>query len=744
MKQFLTLSKIRIMRFFFSLVFTLSVLGIRTQNTLSGELKAYMYHVVKKSPILDSNIGRYFEYSGPDIRLPNNNINYDSIDILISNFPDYLFIRSSEIAKCSPGIVAELANKTAIWELNKTMLAYLSDDESEKLRFQNHFNKYEKLLVEYLPATQVKTTSSGKTFNPKLKEALNPSISFNIKKDLLEGKPGMHTFIIKEILEAINNAVIHWVQDRTHYIFRALGANTRDFNNILLAGGDGSYTSGMLNEREKDVRGRFGKGLPRAIGFFPYQIKIQADDKGQDKVLPVYFPSVDLFTAGNGRITNLHPDIWGYNDKKQTTLVIEKNKRQYILFGSAETRFLSPDSNFTDNGTFMSIINELEQKHIADLKEKIYGKKGFDFLIAYNEEQLKITKKEVIDIDQALQKLKSSNTRNSTKGKKKIQALQTKFINKQNHYDRCENKIKKLTIDKAEASEKLDEYEARLSMYKKLIGSNWVPYKVNADGLFTFDDGATFDLKTQDFRFPPSFTQEAFEVRLLPVPTSALSNKVDEVMLHLTVSDMPPDFNLKFKLNKVDWFAPNEYTLNQNIFSAGDSVVVYDILQALSAGTKLNIRASGMGIGILINDTLVKKQTPIELSTYPGENQEERALAAQSLEFKGLRMTKISCDLSEDLLFKVSSFTDPVRATFEPQNHQLNKLVQQEKINKNDALSVYRTAHVLFALKNELIQYAGIYLPREDAARVIESLETDFKKIQITFDKYKVALEDLK
>jgi hypothetical protein len=720
-----------------------STWGLAAQNVLNGELKAYMYHVVKKSPILNENIGRYFEYSGPEVLLRNGEVNYDSLDVLISNFPNYLFIRSSEIAKCSPGIVAELANKTAIWELNRTLLAYLSDNAAENLRYQNHFEQFEQLLIEHLPSSQVKNSNSGKTFSPKLKEVLNPSIGFNVKRDLLIDKPGMNVYLVKEILEALNKTTAEWVQKRSFDIFTELGARTTQFENILLAGGDGSITSGLLNEREKDGRGRFDRGLPRAIGFFPYQIEIKSKSKGGEQVLPIYFPSIDLFTAGSGRITNLHPDIWGYNDKKQTTLVIEKNKRQYVLFGSAETRFLSPDSSFNESGTFMSIINELEKKHIAELKEMIHGKQGFDYWIAFNEEQLQITKKEIIDVNQALHNLRSSNARNSKKGKRKLSALQTKFINKQNHYDRCEDKIKKLTKEKAEASEKLDLYESRLALYKKLIGNQWMPYTRNIEGLFTFEDGATFDIKTQDFRFPPSFDKEYFEVRLLPVPFSALSDQVDEVMLHLTLSDMKSDFDQKFNLDKVDWFASNAYTLKSSIFSEADSVVVYDLLKAISEGIKPVFQASGMGIGVLINDSVVKQNHAEELNNYPGETPEERKKAQESDAFKLLRKTIISVDLNKELIFKIESFTDPVRATFEPQNSTLNKQIQQTKTSKNDALSVYRTASVLMALKNELIQYAGLYLPREEAVVSIETLESAFKKIVISYGKHKIQLSDL-
>ena len=90
---------------------------------LTTEERAYLFHIVKKSPILDNLIGRYFDYQGPDIRFPNKEINYDSVELIIINQPEILVIRKEEIAKSPKGIISEAANKMAIWELNKVLLA---------------------------------------------------------------------------------------------------------------------------------------------------------------------------------------------------------------------------------------------------------------------------------------------------------------------------------------------------------------------------------------------------------------------------------------------------------------------------------------------------------------------------------------------------------------------------------------------------------------------------------------------
>lgn len=56
----------------------------------------------------------------------------------------------------------------------------------------------------------------------------------------------------------------------------------------------------------------------------------------------------------------------------------------YHLFGSGETRFLSPDSTFSSGETFQKTIADLEKNKIGQLNEVIYGKKGFDYWIEYH------------------------------------------------------------------------------------------------------------------------------------------------------------------------------------------------------------------------------------------------------------------------------------------------------------------------------------------------------------------------
>jgi len=733
-------------QFLLAVIIGISFFGqSQSSSTFSGEEKAYMFHVVMKSPILRENIGRYFEYSGPKVFFRDTILNYDSIDVLIINEPELLFIRTSEIAKKSPGIVAELANKMAVWELNKTLLAYKQQDESEMLQYKSNFETFEKLLITHLPGSMLQKNNSGEmSFNTKLHRVINPSLSFSERATMLNTFQGVSLEDQERTIIAINRAINEWVKQRCEGLFIQLGAKTVNFDNILIAAGDGSMTSGLLNEREKDEQGRWNKGLPRAVGLFPYQTYIgEQGEKKQRAVIPERFASMSLQTTGNGRITNIHPDVWGYNDTKQTTVVIEKANKSYVLFGSGETRFLSPDSTFSDGKTFYSIIAELENKWIKDIKEMIYGKKGFDYWIEFWENERIKTMKEIKKLEIELSDLRVSTVSNTKSGKKQRKKDQEILLGKYNYLTECEGNVKKLKKQKEEAMILLADYERRLDKYKQLIGYNWVKW-TEKNGLYTFEDGSTFDLYTQDFRFPAHKLSEKFEVRLLAIPFSALSNQADEVMLHISLSDMEPGFDRTFQLAVEDLFHSNSYLLSGDLLQPKDSVAVMDLFEALLKKPTIEIIARGQGVGEWKDGIMVKQHPIFEEAFYPGETEEDKLRIKEDSTYKSRRRTEVFIDTKSNLTIEVNAYTDPVRTDFMPQEASLKKLREEKKITGNEALSVYRAAIILKKLQDELNVLAGSYLPREKAKIVIDHLNKNMVKAKISVGPNSVLLESIK
>lgn len=746
------------------LLVVLSVSRSLAQGTieLTAEERAYLYHIVKKSPILDQNIGRYFEYKGPEVRFMNKEINFDSIETIIINHPDQLYIRTSEIGKSPKGIIAEAANKMALWELNKVLLAARqSDKEVEKYALE--YARFEQLLKPNLPSSAFKGSDPGdEKINKKLLNVLNPSLSFDDKASMLAS----FNFLSNEdqlvTINGMNAAVNAYVEQRSFEIYKALGGIAEDFHNVLVAAGDGSETSGLLNEREKDENGRWNKGLPKAVGLFPYQVKLSTPDKRKKTPLETArFAITDFTTAGEGKMTQLHFDVWGYNSEKQTTVVVERNGISYHLFGSGETRFLTPDSAFTKGKTFQSVINDLEFNKIGDLKEKIYGKKGFDYQIEYNkkkkdETELKIEKNEegytdmtrstITTSDKAPRSVKKARKKaikngggsdpvyqpKTDSGKKKRGKEQNDIVSLYNQFDEYARIIKQLEKEKQEAIDLMAIYQRRLDIYKEMMGFNWATY-TEEDGLYTFQDSSTFDIYTQEFTFRADTLKTPFEVRLLAIPYGSLSDEADEVMLHVNMIDAEPGFDARLQLDLTDAFASNSWDLEQPLFSISDSVAIRQLFEGL-LDKKMPFEAisRGQGIGAWNGYHTIRATDRTEWNAYQGGNDEEQLASRMKPEMARLRCSQINVTLNRGILLEINTFTDPVKTNLKAKNEDIAAGLSRYRLTGNDYLSALRTATIIRKMKNELNVLAGQYLTRDEAKIVIDRLNKTLDGLRVS------------
>lgn len=747
------------------------LLTAQVNDGLTTEERAYLFHIVKKSPILDNSIGRYFDYQGPDIRLPNKDINYDSVELLIINQPDLLIIRREEIAKSPKGIIAEAANKMAIWELNKLLLAKRGS-EKELEPFQDKYNNFEKLLLRKLPANALKDQDGIPKPHPKIINLLNPSLSLDDKVAFLETLRFLDPTDCLKTLEAMNWAVNEYVESRAFDVYRSLGGEATIFENVLVAAGDGSSTSGLLEEREKDEKGRWNKGLPKAVGLFPYQLKLSDPiPKKEQKVEPLMFTVNDFETAGNNRLTNLHFDVWGYNSKKQTTVVIEKNGLSYHLFGALDTRFLSPDSTFSEGATFQSTINDLEKNKIGKLQEMIYGKRGFDYWIDYNKKKkdetelkIEINEKKYSDLSmtpittskkapRSVKKAKKRARKNpggpvdyqpkQVSGKKDKRQSQQTIVNLYNQFEGYKRKIAELEKEKKEAIDLMAIYQQKLDGFKRVMGYNWATF-TEKDGLYTFQDSSTFDLYTQEFQFPASAKKESFEIRLIAIPEFSLSKQADEVMLHIHMADAAPNYNARLQVELQDVFESDSWKLDRSLFNQKDSVALLQFFEGmLDKKVDFSIVARGQGIGKYNGTRTVKNTSPIEEKSYPGESTEDRKLSKMDSSYSRLRRTELYIHLSREIIIEVNSYTDPVVSSITVSDAEILELMRKYKLSKNDILSVMRTATVLNKLKEEINVLAGVYLSRENAKIVIDRFNKEWVKSRISVGQTSIRLEDL-
>jgi hypothetical protein len=751
-------------------------LGAQASLELNPEERAYLYHIVKKSPILDVNIGRYFEYKGPEVRFMNKELNYDSIENIIINRPDQLFIRTSEIAKSPKGILAEAANKMALWELNKVLLA-ARQSEKDLEKAQLKYDRFEALLTPMLPGSAFKPSENGPKMNKKLVNLLDPGLNFQDKAAML----GSFSFLSDEeqlqVSDAINSAINRYTEERSFEIFRSLGGQAEIFRNELVAAGDGSETSGLLDEREKDETGRWNKGLPKAVGLFPYQAQlIPAEKRKKTAIESAKIAVLDFETAGENKLTQLHFDVWGYNGTKQTTVVIERNGLSYHLFGSADTRFLSPDSTFSSGKTFQAVINELRFDKIAKLEEMIHGKKGFDYQIEENTKKMLETELKINRNEGGYSSMRESTIYTSSKPSKSVKKARKKslkngggpvdyqpttYSGKQQRGKSQSNivalysehagykrAIEELKRERQEAIDLMAIYQRRLDYYNSMMGYKWASF-TEKDGLYTFEDSTTFDMYTQDFTFLADTLKTGYEVRLLAIPFGPLSDEADEVMLHVNMTDARPGYDARLQVELGDVFASNSWTLGKGLFTDADSVAVMQLFEGLlDKKVEVDAIARGQGVGEWNGIQTVRAQNRAEYSSYPGSTAEEQQEARSRAEFARLRTSKVSVTLGRSILFDINTYTDPVSTDLRPANGEIAESLARYGLNGNDYLSAMRTAAIIRQLKTELNVLAGSYLPRERAKVAIDRLNKVLDSLRVsvgpTSFKWQELLEESK
>lgn len=714
---------------------------------LSPIHKAYLFHTVKKSPILDVHMGRFFDYRGPAVLLPNGKINYDSTELIIINNPDFLYVYSDEIRKSPKGLLSEAANKMAVWELN-CVLYSKRKNELEQDGFQELFLSFYAYFESKLPLAAFKEKAGERVLYPKLEQLFHPGLALSDKVAILDGINHLTAIDKKTIIDALSFAINSFVEKRSFFFFQQLGGEATTYINVLTAAGDGSNTSGLFEEREKDERGRWNQGLPKAVGLFPYQVELTTDPgRKKQTIQPELFTIHQFETVGNGRLTTIHLDVWGYNTDKQTTVVLDKGGAIYPLFGSAETRFLSPDSSYGSGLTYYALINRV-QNEINAIEEKVSGKKGLDYWISYHEKRKQGKLLQIDKLEKELNDLRYEPISTTSKGKKKKKKLVAKSNQKKRHpkqetfiryYEELaaiNRKIKELQDFREKALHEQQILVQQVRFMRDLIGENWIAFKEH-DGLYIFSDSAQFDMLTQEFTFPPSDFAEVFEIRLIAVPLSEKSSQADEVMLHINMTDATPIAQSRIQLVLNDVFESDKSRIVGQLFQPKDSLSVRLFLEGISDKKKpFLIRARGGGIGKWNGYQTVACRDAELMAAYPSNSRDTE-------EFKRLRTTQVYAFVERSVVLEVNSYTDPVKSNFSGMSKLVEAKMKQFNWTRNDVLSAYRSYETIQVIQRELNILAATYFSREEAKIIIDRLNKEVDKTKIAIGKSSLTMKEL-
>ncbi|MBI1836642.1 MAG: hypothetical protein HYR91_05190 [Flavobacteriia bacterium] len=735
---------------FFILLFPVFIYS-QSKKDLTSEERAYLYHTVKNSPILNKHIGQYFEYLGPEILFPNKEINYDSLGTYLSLYPDSLIIHNSELAKAPKGLVTEALNKISLWKLNRILMAKRGT-ETELEPFKEAYEEFAAILVENLPPIATKEISGKLMPHPKLDNVLNPMLGFDDKIAMLAS----YQFITQNdqlvIINAITTAINEYISLKTSEYYLSLGGNYTYFKNIVIAAGDGTISSPTFEDRETHEKSKWLNGLPKTVGLIPFQSKFtQGSGAIASKIDPFVCSVNDFITPDNYKTCNIHLDVWGYNTEKQVTVIIEKNGLCYPLFNSGETRFLSPDSSFTKGGTFKQKMNDLEFKKIKDINQMIYGKKGYDYWIAYNNKMKDKTELIIIKLEKKYSdygystvSVSKKKTKKSTRNKKDPSKLndysisnhkeadarkktQDEIVRQHAIFDEYKRKIKELEIEKKQALELLALYNRRLDDYKLALGNHWAKYK-EKKGIYTFEDSTTFNIYTQEFQFPAKSMSEQFEIRVLSIPEECLSNIYDEVMMHINVIDEIKYYDAAINNQFQNQFTENQYSLNSSALFAKDSFALKNLYNTLLfEKKKIKFEIAGGGIGIFNGSRIIKDQNTA--------NKNHKDSTENKLNF-----SELIIDSQKDFTIIVNTFTHNKECAFNTENPEIILIAKNNNLSKNDLLTLYRSAVLLEQFKSDFLKYASIHLQKEAYDKISKKINKSWNKIEIKCGKTKIKL----
>ena len=714
----------------------------QVSQSLTPEIQAYLFHIVRKSPILENNVGNAFEYSGPLIKLADNTINYDSIDKILTVSPNLLIIRTDVLSKCPKGILTEACNKTSMYEICRQIQHY---SEGQPIQSLPLLDRYFTLFFNEIPNELKRGKLYELLINPTESPILLTNISFNERLFNLQIKGLTKATENKIILDAQRKAINQVIEERTRDLFQLLGGTATTFNSILMAAGDGSSTEGLLQERDKDENGIFNRGLPRAIGLFPYETDLIQGKKPEIRTKRIIEESI--MTIGNQKATQFHFDVWGYNFTNQTTVIVDKGDKQYPLFGSQTTRFLTPDSSFSKGSTFMKVLNDLNDLTYKDLKEQLYGKNGLvkqveaaKYTLGKIEESINQkegdlgelykedyrTKKRAKHKELKQRKTDDPNLalKPKTKARKKAKNKhQTELIDLYAAYDEVITELDALTFERDELAQEFNQRDKLYQRYSSLLGQHWVPFTVK-DGLYLFEDGVTFDIYTQDLTFPPTDSSEAVSVRLLSIPEDYEGEASDEVMMHLSIVDLTPYYDADFQINFEDIFDPDAFKFNGKIFTDNDTTFFRKLFEEYKEKRMpIELSLDGLGIGTWSDSVIIRELEQHELPGYPGSTAEEKQFSRSSYAFKSLRHSALQIKINRSLIIHIESSTDPVISNLNTNLYPVESLLSTYGLTKNELLSILRTRSILMQTKSELIAICPKYLNTQLAKKFIDQLE---------------------
>jgi len=618
---FLYIKTYQLMRKIIYLLISLNTFfGVSQSNwtEFTGKQKAYFYQLSRKIENLEPEFFHLFEYT-------------DSIPYINDTLPDYpyvekrivadstkLILHTTELSRKNNGLISDMATHFASWELDLT-LQFRNSTKSKFDYLKPKLKAFNTYVLEKAPQSAIKTLSDGSyELSPTVLQYYTPNLTIGEKIASIKNS-AFSTNDQLLIIKAIYYAQEKYINTRSLEIFKILGGKTDSYNNYLIAAGDGNGWSDL----ESVMRPKYSRALPDPKSLFKFETVIEKNNKKKKttnapEILKIKDTHAFSSKTSSTRPTKIHFDVWGYHPERQTTIVIQKGGNSYILYGNNDDRYLCPDSTFDGGSTYWRLIDELKNVHIAQLKEMIYGKKGYDYWIAEYKVMIDKTLLDIKESEERLDKMRYAPIPPPKMKKKKIKKKnlgysdqdntghavgkmsgaakkknkeQSRLIHLNTQLLDQQRKLKQLIIDKDKAFDVLAAYQTKLDKMLANVGHTFVEFKTSKNGITTFDDGSTFNETNQDFTFNPDYRQQNFDIITIAYGEKVFSKTIEEVFVHMNITY--PDPNSKYT-----FYSDYELKKLPKHISVSDSIQINELFTALGT-TKLKLNVTTFGGGIL-------------------------------------------------------------------------------------------------------------------------------------------------
>ena len=721
------------MRYFYILLL-FSCSPLYSQNSwddLSGEERAFLFDQTRKVEILKPELLHLFEFLDSIPYINDTLPDYGYVEKEIVKNPDLLIFHTEEVSRKSPGIVADLCIRYALWELGRVIQYRNSTDEADE-SLKVKLKQFEKYVLEEAPQSAVKTLNGG---NYTLAKTVQSYYSASLTvADKLAGilNSGYSRIDQMLILNAIMTAQEKYVHYRSIEIYNLLGGPAIMSNDYLSAVGDGANWAEITGK----ITTPYSIGLPDGNGLFRFTIEEEVDEEKKKANLRVRDVVLRQVNTDAELSTYIHLDVFGFHPERQTTIAIQKGDKAYVLYGKNEHRLVSPDSSYGEGTTYWRLMDRLEHYYIANTREDLYGKRGYEYQIDVYEKKIEHTLMQIKKTEYRLDKLRHTPEGKPKMKKKKIKKkdLGSSYQDGQGHPTSTLSKLDKqknieqnrlvqlnglldgqkailaqLKEDMEKAHENLIKYEAKLDYMRKNIGYIMMEYE-EENGVYTFKDGARFIFATQDFIFPPNSSKEVFQIFHISFGKEVFEDQIEENFTHI---------NLSYK-NESDVYTLRKVSrdnANKNL-TVSDSIQIVELFNQLKTKKVKALMSVNAGGVIGEEDGVVFRNSSLKLEPYNAESVPNFGL----VEFKATLGTHLNLSVTVYDDTMIPECFEDYRAAYEKLKNK------PSDFNEVDYYTGIRGKYEAEKWVEQLITYANAWIKNnEDRKRVIGKL----KKIKV-------------